>query len=356
MKNVSSIHELYAYEDGDTITSGMGVAIDSGYGLSQYFDTATGKVVNTDFTKHPPTLFPQAYSTKRGALIVPDTVQWYYNNMNSDSAILGDDGNVKAAFSTLFQKTTVVMDGVTFPALKIIGNLATPTDYTDKYIYFSGTFSSKSFICSQLIPIQASVGNSYKVILSWEGESGAGDATLSNDNDWVKVTAKLQQAGTDVTSGVVYKFQKYDNASEQWTELSSLDGMVEVSGNVIKIYAPFVDGVDAFRAVAVYLTQGYVTPFSISDVHDPFVIYDGCSIDGDAVEANIDVTFTPQVYNRKTAKADDTHTWSFVYSVFRRSDNQLLTQKVGASATVKYDLIADNGGVRVRILATGEAG
>ena len=152
MKSISAIHHLYAYEDGDTITPGMGIQIDAGYGLHQYFNPTTKKVVATDFTEHPALLYPQAYSSKQGKIIVPETVgqQWYYNNISSEGAII-EDGAVKDKWASIFELTTVQSNGSTFPALKIKGNLASENDYTDKYIYYSSTSRGKAFTCQQLI-------------------------------------------------------------------------------------------------------------------------------------------------------------------------------------------------------------
>lgn len=55
----SCVRQLFSYSNGDTITPGMGVQIDAGYGLSQFWDISKGMVTNTDFTQHPATIFPR---------------------------------------------------------------------------------------------------------------------------------------------------------------------------------------------------------------------------------------------------------------------------------------------------------
>lgn len=350
MNTISAIRHLYAYEDGDTITPAMGIQIDAGYGLHQYFNPTTKQVVATDFTQHPVKLFPQAYSSKRGSIIVPESVgqQWYYNNISSEGAIL-ENGAVKAAFVNLFEITSVTMNGATYPALKVKGNLANENDYTDKYIYYSSTFNGKAFVCQQLIPIQAAVGDAYKVLLSVEGDNGIGDNVLSNDNDWIKYTANLQLAGQSVLTGVTFAWQRLVNGS--WQNISHVAGMTEISGtnsNVFKVFNAAVEGVEEFRCVATYNHNDYYEVFQVTDIHDPFYIEDGCNISGDAVKVGETATFNPKVYDRSTG--DVSTGWTFTYTLLKRSDGTVISDVT--VNTLTYANIERYGGINVRIEAT----
>lgn len=89
MNNISAIDHLYAFEDGDTITPGMGVRWvngETGLGLQQYWNPTTGKVIATDFKEHPVMLYPQPYSSKKGAIVLPEAngQQWYYGNISTE--------------------------------------------------------------------------------------------------------------------------------------------------------------------------------------------------------------------------------------------------------------------------------
>jgi hypothetical protein len=349
---LSQIKNLYAFDDGDTLTPGMGIIIDAGYGLQQYWNPTKEEVIATDFTKHPATLYPQPYSTKLGSIVVGQTEgqQWYYNNISSEAGIL-QDGAVKAKFASLFQKTTVTMNGKTFPALKIIGNLATKDDHTDKYIYYQSTYEGQQFTCQQLIPIQASVGDTYDILLSTEGPDGTGDNVLSNDVDYVKYTANLQLAGQSVASGVTYAWQHMEGNA--WKDITaSVEGMIEVSGNTLKVFNTYVNGVDVFRSVATYNGKTYYKGFEVSDIHDPFYIDPGCNIAGDAVRKGETVTFSPAVYDRSSGEDVTSDGWTFSYTLMKRSDKTVITD-----LTVK-DLTRDNikkyGGISVRIVASKE--
>lgn len=347
--NISAIHHLYAFEDGDTITPAMGVQIDQGFGLVQYWSPISKKVTATDFTKHPATLYPQPYSTKAGSIIVPSTAgqQWYYNNISDEGAIL-QDGAVKSKFKNLFEVTTVSANGKTFPALKIKGNLASEQDLTDKYIYYSGSYNGKQIVCQQQIQVMATIGGIYKILLSTTGQDGSGDNVLSNDNDWVKYTAYLQVNGESVASGITYKWQHLVNNA--WKDMTTQSGVVEISGNMMTVYNAAVEGIEVFRCVATYDGQTYYEPFEVSDVHDPYYIDDGCSISGDAVRVGEKVTFSPKVYDRSSGDDVTSQGWTFSYTFLRRQDNQVISDINVNSLT--YDNINKYGGISVRIEAS----
>jgi len=358
--NIRQVAHLYAFEDGDTITPRMGVSIDAGYGLQQYWDTVAQKVTATDFTKHPVTLYPQAYSSRLASVVVPETAGsgWYYNNPGSSAALISfnSEGKSTGTFAGLFEETEVSVNGKTFPALKIVGNLANAEDYTDKYIYFTASYKGNTFTCQQLIPIQASAGSQYKILLSVEGEDGTGDNVLSNDNDWVKYTAYLQIAGQSVSSGVSFKF--YRLVSGAWEEVSTSAGLYEVasgaSSGYIKLYNAAVEGVELYKVAAVHDGETFEETFEVTDIHDPFYIVDGCSVAGEAVKQGETVTYSPQIYDRSTGELATglyaTSKWSFSFSFLSRKTGAKIDTLTKDNLT--YDNIQAAGGVAVVIEAS----
>lgn len=347
---LSKIKNLFAYEDGDTITPRMGVQIDSGYGLQQYYDPETGKVTQTDFTKHPATLFPQAYSSKQAKIVVPSTTgqQWYYNNISDNAGILDASGAVKSAYSSLFEVATVTQNGSTYPALKIKGNLISSGDYTDKYIYYVGTYNGKQFTCQQLINVQAAAGDAYSILVSIEGADGSGDETLSSDNDWVKYTAYLQLAGNTINDASI-SFQHLVNGS--WVALTNSAGMTEVTANSLKVYDCAVEGTEMYRVVATYQGKTYYSTMEVSDVHDPLYIDEGCNIPGESVETGETVTFSPKVMRREDGvDVTTSEGWTFAYTIINRSDASVITDFDVNSLT--YENIKSKGGISVRIEAS----
>lgn len=358
--NIRQVTHLYAFEDGDTITPRMGVSIDAGYGVQQYWDTVAKKVIETDFTKHPVTLYPQAYSSRLASVIVPESAGsgWYYNNPGSTAALIsfGSDGKSTGTFAGLFEETSVTVNGNTFPALKIVGNLANENDYSDKYIYYTSSYKGKTFTCQQLIPIQASAGSQYSILLSVEGEDGAGDNVLSNDNDWVKYTAYLQMSGQSVTDGVTFTFHRLEDG--EWKEVSSSSGLYEVSSDKssasIKLYNAAVEGVELYKVTASYNGETYEEVFEVTDIHDPYYIVDGCSVDGEAVKQGETVTYSPQIYDRSTGELASgqyaTSKWTFTFSFISRKTGEKITTLTKDNLT--YDNIRNAGGVAVVIEAS----
>lgn len=356
METISKIRNLYAFEDGDSITPRMGVQIAAGYGLQQYYDPNTGNVTATKFADHPATLFPQAWSSKRATIIVPEAgYQWYYNNISDNSGILDSNGQVKAAFSDRFEVVAagVTMNGQTYPALKIKADLvsATLNDYNDKWIYFVGSYNGKQFTCAQQIPVMAAVGDPYNILLSVTGANGTGDEVLSADQDWVQYTAYLQLAGSNVSGGTI-TFQHL--SGNTWQDVSHQAGMTEISGtgnNTLKLYAAAVEGTEMYRVRIVYNGKTYYKTMQVSDIHDPFYIDDGCNISGDAVKVGETATFSPKVYERSSGTDVTTSGgWQFRYTLIKRSDSSVISTHT-TSPSITYATIESNGGISVRIEA-----
>lgn len=355
-QSISSIRNLYKYNDGDQIEARMGVQIDEGYGLTQYFDANQGKVINTDFTKHPATLYPFPYSSKKGQYVVPATQgqQWYYNNPESETAgILTETGAVKSAYASLFEVTTFVIGGTTYPALKVKGNLCSADDLTDKHIYYKSTYNGKPFMCSQLIPVQTTVGNATEILISLTTEDGSGSSVLSNTNKWVRMKALLQRAGSTV-SGATYQWQKLVNGT--WQNVTSQLGVLEVvSADCIKVYDAGVDAEDLFRVAVTYDGATSYKTQQLTDTADIYYIFDGCSQAGDAVEEGVNVSFSPVVYDRRTNVPDTANTWNFSFQLL----NLITGAAVGSKSTtvpfvVPYSTLEQEKGVSVVISASNE--
>jgi hypothetical protein len=348
----SAVHHFYAFQDGDVLSDNMGVIIDEGFGLKQYWDAAAGKVTNTDFTKHPATLFPQPFSAQAGAIIVPEDAGsgWYYNNDESAAAVITFDANGKSTgvFVGLFEKTSVSMNGKIFPALKIVGNLATKEDHTDKTIYYKSIYRNRQVTCHKVIPIVESAGSSYEVNLSVLGQDGAGDNVLTNDNDWVQYTATLKNAGNDVTSDLSFVFQKLQDGA--WIDMVNKSGLAEININSasasIKLYNAAVEGIELYRCLIKHDNNQYIKAFEVTDTHDPFYIFDGCNIQGESVAVGQKVTFNPQIYDRSTNELATgsyaTSNWTFEYSFVNSKTGAIITDIT--KDNLDYDKITTNGG------------
>ena len=361
MSTLSKIKHLYAYEDGDVITPGMGVEIADGYGLNQYYNKDTMAVIETDFSEHPATLFPQPWSSKRQKMVAPSTTgqQWYYGSVSDAAGILDANGNVKTQYASLFEKTTKTIGQNTFPALKIKGNLVGPgsNDLTNRHIYYTGSYEGKTFTCQQEIGIYEAVGNVYEVLLSVTSASGNGDDTLDADNDYVTFSAYLQRNGVNAEGTATFTFQRLVNGS--WVNITNTSGLTEIgnaspfTGNKLTLHDAAVEGTEVFRAKVVHASITYYKTFEVRDTHDPKYIDDGCSILGDSVKPTDTITFNPKVIVRETGEVEDG--WSFEYTVISRTTGEAISG-VSISGTtgsgLTYDVINQHGGVSVRIEAT----
>ena len=349
MSTIHKIKHFYSFEDGDTITPGMGVKIDTGFGLQEYIDPNSGEVIATKFKEHNATLFPQPYSSKKGAMIVPETEgqQWYYNVISDEGAILSN-GKVKDTFADRFAVGTVEMNGNTFPALIIKGQLSSLQNPNDKYIYYVSSYQGRQFTCQKLIQVQKALGEACQVLISVEGASGSGDEVLSNDNDWILYTVNLQRTGVSITSGVTVKVQKLVGST--WQDCKTIEGDIEIGSNTMKLYDAAVDGSEQYRCEVTYNERKYYGLMNPTDEHDPFYIEDGCNIAGDAVRDEETVTFNPVVYERSTGEVSTG--WAFTYTLFERLTGNIIEDVTLQTLTGVN--IRKKKGINVRIEASRE--
>ena len=349
MSSIHKIKHLYSFEDGDCITPAMGVQIDTGYGLQEYIDPTSGDVIATKFSEHNAKLFPQPYSSRKGAVVVPETEgqQWYYNVISDEGAIL-QDGKVKAKFADRFAVGTVEMNGKTVPARIIKGQLSSKNSPNDQYIFYTSSWSGKQFTCQQLIPVQQALAEACQVLISIMGASGSGDEVLSNENDWILYTVNLQRTGVSITDGVTVKFQKL--VGDAWQDCKTIQGDIEIDGNTMKLYDAAVDGSEQYRAEVSNNGRKYYGLMNPTDEHDPFYIEDGCNIAGDAVRDEETVTFNPVVYVRSTGEISTG--WTFNYTLIERLTGNII--KDVTVATLTGVNIRKKKGINVRIDASRE--
>lgn len=365
-QQLSRIRHLYAYEDGDQIEARMGVIIEDGYGLTQYWDVNQQRVVNTDFAalyndpnKQAATLYPLPYSSKLGTFVRPETQgqQWYYNNPDTTTAaILDDNGAVKSVYQDRFELTTVTVNGTVYPALRIKGNLANAQDLTDKHIYYKSTYNGKPFTCAQLIPIQTTTGEATELIISVASDDGTASTALTNQNQWVTLTAHLLKAGSNIDANATFQWQRFVNGA--WVNVVNSPTVLELTGTQqLKVYTAGVDCEEVFRIAAVHEGRTKYLSIQLTDQTDAYYIYDGCSNVGDAVEAGTNVTFTPAVYTRTGNVPDTEFTWHFsffLYNIATGAELSEYNRQNVASYTVNYDVLQTHKGVSVIISATNE--
>ncbi|MFR9506784.1 MAG: hypothetical protein SNG69_08930 [Rikenellaceae bacterium] len=356
MSNVNAIDTLYAYDDGDTITPSMGVSIAAGHALAQFWDANAKSVsADSDFTvaANRPTIYPLAFSSSAASYIVPDAdgAQWYLNNLGSDTAgILSDTGAVKSSFSDRFSVTTYTVNGKTYPALKIIGNLCDEDDLTSKVLYYQGTYNGKQFTCSIDIPITSVSGTQYEVTISCVNEDGVNDTVIDADTETLTLTSFLTAANAEVSASS-YKWQKL--VGDTWTDLTTSAGVQTVSSNgrTLTVYDAGLDGTESFKAVVTLDSGEYTCTIMLSDTHDPYYVDKGKDFAGESVKTTDTVTYTPKVYCRSTGALQSG--WSFSYSL---TDNDGEVLRESSSSVTSFSVagsdVHEHGTINVNITAS----
>lgn len=343
--NIYQTRDLYAYADGDCITPSMGVSIDAGYSLAQYWNTTEGKIVNTDFSKHNAKLYPQGYSSLEGKVIVPESGTWHIGSPTSTALAFDSSGKcTTSGYTDKFKVTTIVVNSTTLPCLVICGNLASATDLTTKHIYYVGEYNGMKFTCHEEILVQVAMADAYDIIISKAGDSGEGDTVITNDDDWVQLTPYLIRGGANVV-GATYKWEQLINGV--WTAITNRASYTELGSNgVLKIFEAAVNGLEYFRVTATLGTTVVRKVVDIADTHDPYYLDDGCSTSA-GVKAGESVTFSPKVYVRSTNLPDTDHSWSFAFTVTDSQSGDVL-MTANTSLRLSYDQIKNYGG-RVKV-------
>lgn len=339
--NIYNIRDLYAYADGDCITPTMGVSIDPGYALAQYWNTTEGKIVNTDFSVHNAKLFPQGYSSLEGKFVVPDSGTWHIGSPTSTALTFDSSGNcTTSGYSGKFKLSTIEVDKVVLPCLVICGNLASATDLTTKHIYYVGDYNGMQFTCHQEITVQIAMADAYDIIISVLDDKGnSGDTVIANKQDSVTLSPYLIRGGINVT-GATYTWEQLTGGA--WKTITHTAGVTEISGNgVLKIFEAAVYGLEHFRVTATLGTTVVRKVIDIADTQDTYYLDDGCSTSA-GVKTGETVTFNPKVYVRATNVPDTQNNWKFAFTVTdAKSGDVLMT--ANTSLKITYDYIKSSG-------------
>ena len=184
------------------------------------------------------------------------------------------------------------------------------------------------------------------------GENGSGDDVLSNDQEWIKMTPMLQRAGSSITSGVSYTWQRLVNGT--WTNIVSTSGLyeIDITDHSLTVHNAGVDGVESFRCVAVCNGKTYYKVRELTDVHDPYYIVDYCT-HTDSVAPGETAVFRPKVIDRATNNQDTSNNWTFAYTLIRLPSGDTVKTGTGSTFSVTYDEIDNAGGnTMTRIEAT----
>lgn len=340
--DISAIDTLEAIVDGDTIVPGMGYVMPSGTkSTTQYYNPST-KNCTPNYTKseNQIILYPENYSSLEGKFIKPADAswQWFYKNPESDEAKILDapGGNIVAKFSSLFAKTTYEVNNITYPALKIIGNLASSDNLTDANIYCKCTCNGIDVLSKGVISIKQSVGDAFEVVINTVNEQGANDTVIDNDNEYLVMTADFENAGLSVNPTGSYSWKKL--TSSGLIDISNVSGVTEISnsGKTLKLFDAAVSGTEEYFAVVTHNSQTYMKGQMVSDTHDPYYINPGRNLKSNMIKKTDTVIYTPAVLNRST-RAVQTG-WTFSFSAIDNAG----TTKQSASGATSFTITGEN--------------
>lgn len=353
--NISAIDTLEAILDGDTIVPGMSFVLPAGVGTTQYYNPST-KACTPDYSKESNQiiLYPTNYSSTNGKFLVPDsgTEQWYYDNPESANAAILEaaGGDVAETWSGLFQKTSYTVNNQTFPALKVIGNLASADSLNDIKIFCKAKYNGMEVLCNGLIGIKETVGSLFDILINCVNEEGANDTVIDNDSEYLVLTADFQDAGVSVSPTGAYSWKKA--TAEGLVDVTHVAGVTEISNSnkTLKLYDGAVEGTEEYFCKVVHNGVDYLKGIQVSDTHDPYYIQIGRSTQSNMIKRGESVTYVPAVLARSN-RAIQTG-WNFSFLVL---DNQGINKKDAsgvASFTVTGEEVFANNGTNVHIIAT----
>jgi hypothetical protein len=351
---ISAIDTLEVLVDGDTIVPGMQFVLPAGVGKTQYYNPSTG-ACTPDYTQASKQiiLYPSCYSSQKGKYIVPDagSHQWYLDNPDSVSAqiLTAPGGTVVEAYQDRFAVTQYTVNNQTFPALKIIGNLAAADSLNDVVLYCKFTYQGMSETCHGTIGIRESVGNLFDILLIALNEQGQNDTVIDNDSEYITINASLQDSGVDVAATGSWSWMRATAAG--MVSVTHVAGLTELSNNNknLKLYDGAIEGTEEYFAIVVHNGITYRKGIQVSDTHDPYYINIGRSTLSNLIPETATVTYTPSVLARSSGAVQTG--WSFSY-VLRDNLGNTLRNGQGNTFSVTGAEARDNGGLIVFITAT----
>ena len=352
--NISAIDSLEAIVDGDTIVPGMNFVLPSGVGKTQYYNPSN-KECTPDYSKLSSKilLYPYCYSSNTGKFLVPSTseMMWYLNDPSSSNSqiLVAKGGAIAEKYKNMFELTSYTVNNQTFPALRIIGNLASADNLNDVSIYFKSVFNDMEITCHGDISIRESVGEMYDILINCVNESGISDTVIDNDSEFLVLSASLQNCGVGVeASGWSWMRATPDGL----VAVSNVSGVTEISngGKTLKLYDGAIEGTEEYFACVKHNGTDYKKGIQVCDTHDPFYINVGRSQSSNLIKQNESVTYTPQVLARSSRAVQS----GWKYTFIARSNNGSIIRQASNVSTfsVEGSEVHEYGGLNIHISAT----
>lgn len=326
---VESVFSLTATLDGTTINGTLRV---DGTPLVQRYNKGTSQFV-PDFESlaenNRPTLVVILRDSTDGSVIVPQTIEFRYNDL---LLTFGSDGlSTNSTLVGYFKKidnysANVGGSSYQLPALRVMKNLVPVSGYDNDRISVSGTIEvgGNSIPFSELskeVVIQESTGNQYDVVIT---NTKGSQFTATGES--LTETARIFKDGVEITDYSGYTFQwvkmlgsgdtNWGTARTQVVSTSDVDNVLKLRCDVMFDGSKVASGYD-----------------EVTDFSDPYYLnFKITGITGTRVRKGETATITPVAVKRSTGEENASLITSWAFSI---KDNEgaafTLTGKSGAT-------------------------
>lgn len=315
--------------------------------LVQYLKkgTSDGFMPNWATSDRKPVIYPNAMSQLEGIRkqAVAGSEEWSYNGTVMTFNASGVSVT-PAVIAGTFQKQLYNNGDFLVPALKIIGNLVSPTNVdTDQIgmsckVEVSGIQIPASNSIS--IRLEETVGDPYQGFIS-----ATDGGVIDNNTKSVTLTAELTKGGSYVTEGITYKwFRAVLGGWEALSGIAATPNKLLVNDSMVDTFAMFkceywIGGLMVFSSVT-----------KVSDETDPLILAKNPS-GPTMLGKGGSVTYRPKVVRRATGTVE-TGYGKLSFTTFKADGTALVipTGQIVANTSITITRTdVDNGNGRVRI-------
>lgn len=389
---IQDVDQLVCIDESDSFASSMGMAFPTDAGNAQYYDK-TGDTVSkvspsfSNATNKRLIFFPQIFSAIGNQYLTPgsnDIFTFRLNNLTAESAIIAqgtlaqfsggtalvngsrvwstaEQGKAQT-YAQVFKAMTHTFNGITVPALAIIGDPAYGTQ-ADMQVYCTCNFDNGNISCKGDMEIRPMSETAYKVVIEASSSLGGNDQVIDKSSEYIMLTASLLKNGSaNGVSGATFKWWKLEDKDDESKKLTAETGHPEK----LKVTESMVNGHQEFVVGVVYGGSTYYASITINDIQDQWAINKGRTVYADSQKnspvensnvirlPNV-VSYSPSVVDSHTGAAyNGTGTWTFNF-VLKDNNKNTITTSSAVPFEVTGSTVKQYGGVNVHITATNSS-
>lgn len=389
---IQDVDQLVCIDESDSFASSMGMAFPTDAGNAQYYEK-TGDTVSkvspsfSDANNKRLIFFPQIFSAIGNQYLTPgnnDIFTFRLNNLTAENAIIAqgtlaqfsggtalvngsrvwstaEQGKAQT-YAQVFKAMTHTFNGITVPALAIIGDPAYGTQ-ADMQIYCTCNFDNGNISCKGDMEIRPRSETAFKVVIEASSSLGGNDQVIDNSSEYIMLTASLLKNGSaNGVSGATFKWWKLEDKDDESKKLTAETGHPEK----LKVTESMVNGHQEFVVGVVYGGSTYYASITVNDIQDQWTINKGRTVYADSQKnstvensnvirlPNV-VSYSPSVVDSHTGAAySGAGSWTFNFVLKDNNKNTILTSSV-VPFEVPGSTVRQYGGVNVHITATNSS-